>query len=50
MELLNKAVNAGYKDAAQFQQDNDLSSLRDRDDFKKLIAELESGKEAGKKE
>jgi hypothetical protein len=30
-------------------QDNDLSSLRDRDDFKKLNAELTNGKQAARK-
>jgi hypothetical protein len=49
MELLNQAVKAGFRDAVQFKQDNDLSSLRDRDDFKKLIAELTNGKQAAKK-
>jgi serine/threonine protein kinase/Flp pilus assembly protein TadD len=49
MELLYKAVKAGFKDAAQMKQDTDLDSLRERDDFKKLLAELLSGKEAGKK-
>jgi serine/threonine protein kinase len=49
MELLNKAVKAGYASAVEMQQDNDLSSLRDRDDFKKLLAELTTGKPAAKK-
>jgi serine/threonine protein kinase/Tfp pilus assembly protein PilF len=44
MELLAKAVKAGYKDAAQFRQDTDLDSLRERDDFKKLLADLTSAK------
>ena len=41
MELLHKAVKAGYKDAAHMKKDTDLDPLRDREDFKKLIAELE---------
>jgi hypothetical protein len=49
MELLTKAVKAGFKDAATMQQDNDLSSLRDRVDLKKLISELTNGKQAAKK-
>jgi hypothetical protein len=49
MELLNKAVKAGLRDGAAIKQDNDLSALRDRDDFKKLIAELTDGKQAAKK-
>ena len=41
MELLQKAVKAGYKDAAHMKKDTDLDPLRDREDFKKLMAELE---------
>jgi eukaryotic-like serine/threonine-protein kinase len=41
MELLQKAVKAGYKNAAHMKKDTDLDPLRDREDFKKLIAELE---------
>jgi hypothetical protein len=49
MELLNKAVQAGFKVAAQFNQDPDLASLHDREDFKKLVAKLAGGNEAAKK-
>jgi tetratricopeptide (TPR) repeat protein len=41
MALLMKAVGAGFKDAAQFKNDTDLDALRDREDFKKLLADLE---------
>jgi tetratricopeptide (TPR) repeat protein len=41
MELLHKAVNVGFQDAAHIKQDNDLDALRARDDFQKLLAELE---------
>jgi hypothetical protein len=41
MERLRKAVAAGYRNAAHMKKDPDLEVLRDRDDFKKLIAELE---------
>jgi len=41
VELLQQAVIAGFKDAAHMKQDTDLDPLRDRDDFKKLVAELE---------
>ncbi len=41
MELLQKAVKAGYKDLANMAKDPDLDALRERDDFKKLLAELE---------
>ena len=40
MELLHKAVKAGYKDAAHMAKDKDLDALRDREDFKKLVAEM----------
>ena len=42
MQWLQKAVQAGYKDAAHMKKDTDLDPLRDRDDFKKLLAELEA--------
>ena len=41
MELLQKAVKAGWKDAAHIKADADLDPLRERADFKKLIADLE---------
>jgi hypothetical protein len=40
MELLRKAVTAGFKDAARMAKNGDLDALRGRDDFKKLLAEL----------
>ena len=40
MQLLNQAVKAGYKDHIHMMQDTDLHPLRDREDFKKLVAEL----------
>lgn len=42
MELLDQAVKSGYDNAKRFRTDSDLKQLRDRDDFKKLVAELES--------
>ncbi len=41
MQWLHKAVQAGYKDSAHMKKDTDLDPLREREDFKKLIAELE---------
>lgn len=41
MQWLHKAVQAGYKDAGHMKKDPDLDSLRERADFKKLLAELE---------
>jgi hypothetical protein len=43
VELLRRAVEAGYKDAARMRKDTDLDALRDRGGFKKLLAELEAG-------
>jgi serine/threonine protein kinase/tetratricopeptide (TPR) repeat protein len=48
MAWLTQSVAAGYKDAAHMKQDNDLDSLRAREDFKKLVAELEPLKEREK--
>jgi hypothetical protein len=42
MASLRKAVDAGYKNAASLQQDKDLDALRDRADFRSLMAALES--------
>jgi hypothetical protein len=39
--LLRRAATAGYKDAGHMKKDSDLDPLRSRDDFKKLIADLE---------
>ena len=41
MELLQKAVKAGWNDAEHTAKDTDLDPLRDREDFKKLLADLE---------
>jgi eukaryotic-like serine/threonine-protein kinase len=40
MELLQKAVQTGWKDAAHMAKDPDLDSLRERPDFKKLLESL----------
>ncbi len=41
MELLQQAVKAGWNDAKHTSKDTDLDPLRDREDFKKLLADLE---------
>ncbi len=41
MLLLRQAVDRGFKDAAHMKKDTDLQPLRGREDFRKLIAELE---------
>jgi hypothetical protein len=35
-------VQAGYMDAAHMAKDSDLDSLRDREDFKKLMEALKN--------
>jgi serine/threonine protein kinase/tetratricopeptide (TPR) repeat protein len=42
MESLKQAVAAGYKNVALIKKDTDLNALRDRRDFKKLVADLEA--------
>jgi hypothetical protein len=42
MEMLTQAMKAGYMDAARMKTDPDLDPLRDRDDFKRLVADLEA--------
>jgi tetratricopeptide (TPR) repeat protein len=42
MGLLRKAVGMGYRDFDTFRTDLALDPLRERDDFKKLLAELEN--------
>ncbi len=44
MDMLRDAVKKGYRDAAHMKKDKDLDPLRDREDFKKLLAELEAEK------
>jgi hypothetical protein len=47
--LLKQAIAKGYKNAAHIKQEKDLDALREREDFKKLIAELETGEQREKK-
>ncbi len=42
MDLLRKAVAMGYRHPAAMRTDHDLDALRDRDDFRKLLADLEA--------
>ena len=44
MKMLRDAVAKGFKDTGQMKQDKDLDPLRGREDFKKLLAELEANK------
>jgi hypothetical protein len=38
---LKQAIAMGYKDVAHLKKDTDLDALRQRDDFKALLKELE---------
>ena len=49
MDCLQRAVAAGFNNLAQIKKDSDLDTLRDREDFKQLVAKLEAGKGKGKK-
>ena len=49
MAWLKDAVAAGYDDLVAMKTDKDLDTLRDRADFKKLLAELETKQELKKK-
>jgi serine/threonine protein kinase/tetratricopeptide (TPR) repeat protein len=40
-KLLRDAVNKGYKDVTELKKSTDLDPLRQREDFRKLVAELE---------
>jgi eukaryotic-like serine/threonine-protein kinase len=42
MEWLTNAVVAGYKNVPQIKADTDLNAVRNREDFKKLLADLEA--------
>jgi tetratricopeptide (TPR) repeat protein len=42
LDLLRQAVRNGYKDIEHMKKDNDLAPLRSREDFHKLLNELEA--------
>ncbi len=46
MAMLRDAIAKGYKDAAPLRTDKELDPIREREDFKKVVAELEAAKEA----
>jgi tetratricopeptide (TPR) repeat protein len=48
MGWLHQAIARGYKDVGKFKNDLDLDSLRDRTDFKKLLADFEVSPEKDK--
>jgi hypothetical protein len=42
MTALRQAVHLGFKGVKELNEDHDLDPLRDREDFKNLLAELEA--------
>jgi hypothetical protein len=48
MDWLKRAVDLGFKNVEHMKKDSDLDSLREREDFKKLLAELETRQPATK--
>jgi tetratricopeptide (TPR) repeat protein/tRNA A-37 threonylcarbamoyl transferase component Bud32 len=48
LALMRQAVAKGYKDVDRLKKDTDLDPLRKRDDFRRLLAELEKPKPVGK--
>jgi hypothetical protein len=48
MALLRQTVQAGFQNASFIKTDSDLELLHDREDFQKLIAELEARRKTGK--
>jgi hypothetical protein len=42
MKALRQAADAGWRNVEQWKKDEDLDALRGRDDFQKLLAELEA--------
>ncbi|MFL5241407.1 MAG: protein kinase domain-containing protein [Gemmataceae bacterium] len=44
MEQLQAAVKKGFRNAAHMKQDTDLDPIRQREDFKKMLADLEAVK------
>ena len=41
MQLLHRAVKAGFNNAARMKKDTDLDRIRSREDFKQLMSGLE---------
>jgi hypothetical protein len=41
VELLRRAIENGFQNLEQLKHDPELDALRQRDDFKKLLAELQ---------
>ncbi len=41
VDLLHQAVDKGYRDLKDLKEASELNVLRDRDDFKKLLREVE---------
>jgi hypothetical protein len=42
MQMLQRAADGGFKGAEQLKTDDDLKPLRDDEDFRRLLANLEA--------
>ena len=49
MKYPQESVANGWKDHEHFKKDKDLDALREREDFKKLLAEMERAPASEKK-
>jgi hypothetical protein len=47
MDVLRRAVDGGWRNVAHMRTDTDLDALRQREDFQKLMQELEAKGKAG---
>ena len=49
LKFLRDAIAGGYQDAEHMKKDKDLDAVGDREEFKKLLAEVQAGKKKEKK-
>ena len=49
LSWLRKAVVAGYNDVTKLQRDKEWDVLREREEFRNLLVELQAGQEKAKK-
>jgi hypothetical protein len=49
VDLLRKAMHQGYKDAEELKKNPSFDPLRSRDDFRKLLSDLEEAIQVGAK-
>ena len=47
ISLLRQALSAGYRNAVEMRTDSEFDSIRKREDFQKLLQELDKKKKTG---